>query len=218
MVFAFTASIAQDYSKVKDSGSDAEIKTLFKKPQNERKDISVGWSVGINSAYTQYDKKNVWLVGFTAGPVLNHNWTLGIQMNAVVNSSNLYFDMVDNTYSGGYLVGGYGGFLFQYTLFPKSAVHVTFPLQIGGGYLGYLSDYGYHWENGHGNWNDSEILAYDIFFFIEPGIQAEFNLLKFMRLALGVSYRYTPYFPFESTTSDLFNQFNGTVGLKFGKF
>jgi hypothetical protein len=214
----FAASFAQDYTQPKDTSSDEEIKTLFKKPKHEKKDISVGWTAGLNSAYTQFDKQNVWLVGLAAGPILNHNWTIGLQLNAIVNSYYLYYDTVINN-TNAYLVGGFGGFLIQYTLFPKSAVHVTFPLQIGGGYLGYLSDNGYNWENGNGYWyNNSEILDYDVFFYVEPGVQAEFNLLKFMRLAVGVSYRYSPNFDLEKTSSGLINQFNGTVGLKFGKF
>jgi len=141
LLFFFAASFAQDYTQPKDKSSDEEINTLFKKPKHEKKDISVGWTVGLNSAYTQYDKRNLWLAGFSAGPILNHNWTVGIQLNAVVNSNNLYFDSVADQ-TGAYLIGGYGGFLVQYTLFPKSVVHVTFPLQIGGGYLGYITHYG----------------------------------------------------------------------------
>ena len=215
LLLMYAVSFAQDYSQVKDKGSDDEIRTLFKKPSG---DIQVGYSLGLTSAYTQFDKKNVWLVGIAAGPVINHNWTVGIQLNAVVNSYYIYYDsIIDNT--NAYLVGGYGGFLVQYTLFPKSPVHVTFPLQIGGGYLGYLRDDGYYWNNGQWYWaGDSEILDYDAFFYVEPGIQAEFNLMKFMRLDVGVSYRYSPNFDLEKQSSGFINQFNGTVGLKFGKF
>lgn len=215
LLFIFASSFAQDYTQAKETAPDEDIRTLFKKP---KKDLTVGWTAGLTSGYTQFDKKNVWLAGFMAGPILNHNWTLGIQLNAIVNSYYLYYDTIlSNT--NAYLVGGYGGFLIQYTLFPKSPVHVTFPLQIGGGYLGYLSDNGYKLENGHGYWSsNSEILDYDVFFYLEPGIQAEFNLLKFMRLAIGASYRYSPNFSLEKASSGFINQFTGTMGLKFGKF
>ena len=215
LILAGSTLLAQDYVQVKDKGSDDEIRTIFKKP---KKELTVGWTLGLSSSYTQFDKKNAWLLGLTAGPVLNHNWTVGIQLNALVNSHYIYYDsVIDNT--NAYLVGGYGGFLIQYTLFPKSPVHVSFPVQIGAGYLGYLSDNGYTWHNGSGIWNNGgDILAYDVFFFVEPGIQAEFNLLKFMRLCAGVSYRYSPNFSLEKTGSDFINQFTGTVGLKFGKF
>lgn len=215
LLLAFTSSFAQDYTTVKETSSDEEIRTLFRKPKN---DISVGWSLGINSAYTQFDKQNVWLVGMSAGPVINHNWTTGIQLNAIVNSYNLDYDYVIDSAAAN-LVGGFGGFFIQYTLFPKSPVHVSFPFSIGAGYLGYLRDNGYRWENGHPYWDsNAEILEYDVFFVIEPGVQVEFNLLKFMRLAMGVSYRYSPNLELEQSPSDLVNQFNGTIGLKFGKF
>jgi hypothetical protein len=211
----FAVTFGQDYTEVKDKGSDNEIKTLFKKSSKE---TELGWTLGLNSGYTQFDKKNVWLAGMTAGAIVNHNLTLGLQFNAVVNSSYLHYDsIIDNT--NAHLVGGYGGFLVAYTLLPKSPVHITFPFQIGGGYLGYLSDNGNMWDHSNGTWNGSgEILGYDIFFFVEPGIQLELNLTKSLRLALGASYRYSPNFTLENQGSGFINQFNGTVGLKFGKF
>jgi hypothetical protein len=210
-----SVSFGQDYTQVKDKGSDDEIRTLFKKPS---KDVDLGWTLGLNSAYTQFDKKSVWLAGMTAGAIISHNWTIGLQVNAVVNSYYLRYDsIIDNTNTN--LVGGYGGFMVAYTLFPKSPVHVSVPLQIGGGYLGYMSGYGNWRENGNGNWsNNGEILDYDVFFFVEPGLQLEMNLTKFMRLALGASYRYSPDFSLDQQGSGFVNQFNATIGLKFGKF
>jgi hypothetical protein len=53
---------------------------------------------------------------------------------------------------------------------------------------------------------------------IEPGVVLGINLLKFMRLDLGVSYRYAPGINLPETDSDLLNGFNATASLKFGRF
>jgi hypothetical protein len=216
LLFLAVAScgFAQDYTTVKEKGTE-DINTLFgkKKPQ-----VEVGWTMGLNTAYTQFDKKNVWLLGMNMGVILNHNWTVGLQAQGVANSYYLdYPNIIDSTDAS--LVGGYGGFLIQYTLLPKSVVHVTFPVMIGGGYMGYLTGYGEAWENNYNYWdNNHEILAYDVFFFVEPGVQAEVNLVKFMRLAIGASYRYSPNFNLMNTDKNLMNGFNITAGLKFGMF
>ena len=82
------------------------------------------------------------------------------------------------------------------------------------------------WENNyhHDFWSTNhEILDYDIFFFVEPGVQAEVNLVKFIRFAIGSSYRYSPNFDLWdpntfSYEKTYMNGFNVTAGLKFGIF
>jgi len=44
------------------------------------------------------------------------------------------------------------------------------------------------------------------------------NLIKFMRLDAGVTYRFAPEIDLPQTSSVLLNSFNAVVSLKFGKF
>jgi hypothetical protein len=44
------------------------------------------------------------------------------------------------------------------------------------------------------------------------------NILKFMRLNAGVSYRYTAGVDLINTPDNFMNNFTATVGLRFGKF
>jgi len=60
--------------------------------------------------------------------------------------------------------------------------------------------------------------AWDSFFVIEPGVVLGINLLKFMRLDAGVSYRYAPGIQLPKTNSNLLNGFNTNISLKFGRF
>ena len=66
--------------------------------------------------------------------------------------------------------------------------------------------------------DDTYTLDTDGFFVVEPGVRAEINLFKFMRLNAGVSYRYAAGLDLIYTPGNLLNNFTGTVGLKFGKF
>ena len=193
-----------------------EINTLFSKDGK----TSVGWMVGLKSGYTQFDSRDVWTGGISAGMVIDHNFTIGLTGNGWVNRENMYYPEVTDT-TGAYLEGGYGGLLLEYTLFPKSTVHVTFPLLIGGGGASYVTDKEYvEWdEDEWDEWDDcNKVLDTDGFFVIEPGVRAEVNILKFMRLNAGISYRYAAGLEMINTSKDLMNNFTATVGLKFGKF
>ncbi len=192
---------ADDFSTVFDRGGQTQI----------------GWFVGIDPGYTQIDGRDAWLGGLSAGMIINHNFTIGLTGRGWVNRSQMYWNDITDT-SGAYLEGGYGGLLLEYTLFPKSMVHVTFPVMIGGGGTSWVVDANewdpedYEWDDCHKN------IQTDGFFVVEPGVRAEVNLLKFMRLNAGVSYRYAAGVQMRNAPDDMLNNFTATVGLKFGKF
>lgn len=205
---------AQEASKA----TNDEMKTLFGKGGKTK----IGWFVGIDPGYTQFDGRDVWMGGLSAGMIINHNFTIGLSGRGWTNRNGMYYENVTDT-AGAYLEGGYGGLLLEYTLFPKSVVHVTFPVLIGGGGASYITDNeNSEWEDGDGNDNEWEDchnnLDSDAFFVIEPGVRAEVNILKFMRLNAGISYRYVGDLQLINTSGDLMNNFTATVGLKFGKF
>jgi hypothetical protein len=192
-----------------------EINTLFGKGNKAK----IGWFVGPAGGYTRFCSSDVALAGLSAGMIINHNFTIGVTGFGVANSEYLtYNQFIDTTNVR--LEGGYGGLLLEYTLFPKSAVHVTFPLLIGGGSMAYINTYedtnwdGDEWDcDQHHN-----VVDQDAFFVIEPGIRAEVNILKFMRFGAGISYRYTPDLDMVNTSSGFINNFTASASLKFGKF
>jgi len=190
-----------------------DINTVFGKGGKTR----IGWFVGIDPGYTQFDGRDVWLGGLSTGMIINSNFTIGLSGRGWTNRSGMYYPDVTDT-AGAYLEGGYGGLLLEYTLFPKSVVHVTFPVLIGAGGASYITEKEYtEWDEDE--WDDChKNIDTDGFFVIEPGVRAEVNLLKFMRLNAGISYRYAGGVELINTPKDLMNNFTATVGLKFGKF
>lgn len=200
---------AQDNS----TENNDKIGTLFGK----NKDAKIGWFIGIDNGYTQFDSRDVHLSGLNAGLIINHNFTIGFSGSGWTNPNSMYYCHVTDT-AGAYLEGGFGRLLLEFTPNPKSAVHVTFPLMIGGGGASYITDDEY-WE-----WDDNEWDTYhknldtDVFFSVEPGIRAEVNIFKFMRFNAGFSYRWVTGLEMINTPGDMMNNFSATAGLKFGKF
>ena len=209
MLFLAIFASAQEETKV----TNEEINTVFGKGGKTH----IGWFIGIGSGYTQFDKRDVWLGGLSTGMVVNHHFTIGLTGTGWTNRNGMYYPEVTDT-AGAYLEGGYGGLLLEYTLFPKSVVHVSFPVMIGAGGATYVT------KSEYTEWDEDEwdtchkTLDQDGFFVVEPGVRAEVNILKFMRLYAGVSYRYVGNLQMINTSSDLMNGFNANFGLKFGKF
>lgn len=210
----------EDYTKKADQQDQDEIKTLFQKGK-EHKKPHIGYFLGPEFAYTQFKGgKNVFLLGVSLGATFNHWISIGLAGYGIVNSGNLKYDLLvyddkDKQWQSANLYGGYGGLLVEFTVIPMSAVHVSFPLLIGGGGLTYMyrPDYVDKYD-----WGGYKTVDWDAFFVIQPGVKAEFNIVKFFRIGIGVSYRYTPDLELVNTSKSLINQFNANLSLKFGKF
>lgn len=191
----------------------SEMKTIFGNTDHK---ISHGGYAAISVGYTQIDHQDAFTLGGRAAWVIDHHVAVGLAGTALVNSVYVdgYWDNV-NPGQGYYLVGGYGGFFFEPIIATNFPIHVAFPILIGGGGLA-LNDYTWHdyqWDNNNYNPYD-----YDAYFIVEPGVEIELNVVKPVRMAFGVSYRFTSNLHMNYVPKDMMNGFNGTVTFKFGKF
>lgn len=177
-----------------------------------------GWWIGPEFGWSKIKPglEDAFMGGFSGGIIIDHKFSVGLAGSWIIPSNELKYSGIHST-DEEYLYGGYGGLKMEYRLKPNNKIHVAFPLLIGGGSLGY-SIYG------PGNWPEDDYdyddfgTDWDGFFVIEPGITLGFNLLKFMRLDAGLSYRYAPGVELPNTSSNMFNSLTTSISLKFGKF
>ncbi len=182
-----------------------EIKTLL------GDNITHGGYGAIMVNYSVIDNKDAILVGGKGAWIINH--VLGIGLGGYGFANDLRFDNIieSKDYT---LAGGYGGLLIEPIILPHSPVHVAIPILIGAGGVALVDNYYYSYDK-H---NDYYAAASDAFFVIEPGVELEFNMVKFMRVAIAVSYRYTQGLQLPGLDGDILNSFSGGLALKFGKF
>lgn len=191
---------------------DGEIRTLF--GNNDK--ISHGGYGALLINYSQFDDKDVVLVGARGGWIINHGIAIGLGGYGFANQIK-YYDMEigGQTYDDYFLSGGYGGLLIEPILLPSNPIHVSLPVLIGAGGAAYVN-------NGWYDYNEDSWEYYTIdsspFFVIEPGIEVEFNVVKFMRIGLGAYYRYTSGLNLVNTDEHIMDGFSGGLSLKFGKF
>jgi hypothetical protein len=103
-------------------------------------------------------------------------------------------------------------------------VHVSIPVLIGAGGVAYIRDYWTPYPQYPDDYNyyTEDASAY---FVIEPGLELELNMVKFLRVCLGGYYRYTSNIVLQSGYGDEYtevkpdlNGFSFGLSLKFGKF
>jgi hypothetical protein len=213
---------------------EEEMKLLFNKkdkPEKEKQKIDNGGYGSVSVGWTQIDSKNAMVIGARAAWVANHYFALGLAGRGFFNNfdNQQYYDgSYDPNYDANYsLSGGYGGLLLEPIVAPMSPVHVSFPITIGAGGVAttpaYLDKYYYSYNSYYYNST--------AFFLLEPGVDVEFNITKFFRLAIGGSYRYTSNIylqhkylndqdetVFYNVPKDALRGFNVDISLKFGWF
>lgn len=139
----------------------------------------------------------------------------------------------------------YGGLKLEFTPRPDAKVHVSFPLLVGMGMArvdsvnshdGREQDHhmdavtglendreGYDNRDGNGNY-DSGGTDY---FVIQPGVNLEVNLIRYVKFTLGASYRIVPTVSkgeantvaaYQALTASQFSGLNVTAGLRIGMF
>ena len=182
-----------------------EIKTLFGcHPQNN------GFYVGIGGGYSQINGKNSFTSIFRAAWIIDHSFALGLAATGF--SNDLY---VGHSYESKYnsIQGGYAGLLLQPIIFPKYPVNVSFPVLLGvGGVASVSTFYNEPWDAYR------EIHDVNCYFIVEPAAEVELNLVRWLRLSAGVSYRFNSLTNLQGYSKDVLRGLSGNVTLSFGKF
>jgi len=173
---------------------------------------ATGFYFGFHSEYSQIAGYDAFGAGGTFALIANHGLAIGFSGKGFFTEPYKVLPASNTSYS---YTGGYGGFLIEPIIFPKYPVHVSFPILLGAGGIArsILTDYNYPYE-----YTQVYVENAEAFLVAEPGVEIEFNVARWMRLALGGSYRFTT--PLESTVfeSNPMDGFTAGFSMKFGKF
>ena len=147
------------------------------------------------------------------GWFINRNFLLGFEAAATTNY--IAVPLQNQDWNGNKMTCQYGqfGLMTEYVLASNKKVHLNMNLVTGAGFL-----LQYDRDNLN-NWHfDDHDATTHFFVVLEPGVQLEFNLLKWMRFSPGASYRrvFGNQAPGLSDT-DL-SGLSGSLTLKFGRF
>ena len=192
-------------------GDGYEMKTLL----GGRDGITHGGYLGVTVMGTQINKEDGLLVGGSLAWILNHKFAFGLAGYGLTNNITVGNSLIQEDLLGFGM--GYGGLLLEPIVGSKLPVHLSFPLIIGAGGAGYF-DQGVQYYNIDTRSWDAVSNEGDAFYVIEPGIDVEVNLIRFMRLAVGAKYRYIGGLDLSGLGENDLNGLSAGVSLKMGWF
>ncbi|MBU0487130.1 MAG: hypothetical protein KKD31_04165 [Bacteroidetes bacterium] len=192
-----------------DDGGDKEIKTLI------NGDITHGGYFGtVLKVANTAGEDGLWVGGKLVW-VINHNFGLGIEGYGLTTSNTLWASSYNGWITKKSIGTGYGGLVIEYSPLSHKVVHLSVPVLIGAGGVGVYDRDEYTMYSEYRNFE-----AASPYFIVEPGVLAELNVAKFLRIAVGASYRYASGLNLGSY--DLSDQdFSGlsyNFAIKFGLF
>jgi hypothetical protein len=171
---------------------------------------SGGWG-GPSITVTSISGHSAFCFGGRGGWTINHTLTLGGAGMGMVTDIMSDRPGVD---SGCSLTFGYGGGLIEVALMSDRVVHPTISLLIGAGGVGYRYGYAYATDGGMSQYNGLSRTV----FVLEPGVSVELNLVHFMRIAMGATYRLVTGVDLAGYANKDFSGISGAVTFKFGTF
>ena len=195
---------AQEETEKDDRVKRDEVKTLFGDQY-----VAHGGYGSFTIGYSEINGMDAIVMGGRGAWIVGHWFAMGFAGSGFLNDYSRNVDDINANLSG-----GYGGLLLEPILLPKLPVHISLPVVFGVGALAYtISD-------SYSDWSEPTYYIEDVtsFVLIEPGVELEFNVVRFFRLSFGAYYRYTSQITLYETPTDVLNGLTLGVTLKFGKF
>ncbi|OFX90121.1 MAG: hypothetical protein A2W99_17525 [Bacteroidetes bacterium GWF2_33_16] len=176
---------------------DEKMQTLIKAPSKIR-----GY-VGPLMNFTNIDGEFAYMSGFTASGIFNDKILFGFYSQVL--ETPMYSKNDD--YLGADMNFDHQGISIGYIFMPKKMLHFTTILYAGKGNLEVYNDLTEKWIDDN------------IIFNLNPMIEAEINLFRFLRVGVGVNYNFAfDVDQINGYTDQDFSGFGGNLSLKFGWF
>ena len=208
ILISVSVVVAQDNYEDRD---DNQIQSLFK----GRKSASGGYGA-ITNKFTSIGGEYANLVGVYGGWYINHSFLIGAGAAALTNDIRVpLVHSVDPLKEMSYMYGQVG-MVTEYVIASNQTVHVAFNLFSGAGFTLQYERYGWHDDDHEFDWDEN--CDEDWFFVVEPGVQVEINVFKWMRFSPGVSYRAAFDSHARGLSDSALSDISYNATLKFGKF
>lgn len=146
----------------------------------DMEDIEHGGYGALVIKFTSINNQFALLVGGRGGWIINHAFVLGFAGYGLVNNVPSY---ITGPFGERYFDFGYGGLDLEYVFNSDRLFHLSIHTLIGGGAVGYRGTM-------NGNWDPDASHMEDGVFVVEPGMNIDFNIIRWFRLSAGASYRY----------------------------
>jgi len=188
-----------------------QIQTVFKSGRS-------GGYGAISNKFTKIGDEYANMVEVYGGWYTNGRFLLGLGASAATNNIPVLPEHSVSPWKDMSYAYGQFGMVNEYVLGSDKALHAVFHLFTGAGFTAQYDRYG--WDGDDEDFDDMFDTGVDEnwFFVLEPGVQLELNVVKWMRFSPGVSYRLAYGSDAAGLSDNDLSNISYNLTLKFGKF
>ena len=190
------------------SAQDDDVKTLFSKDSEIR-----GFGAFDMKLTDFHDEKALFLGGY-GGVILNKHFMFGGGGYGLTTKNDFEVAGENGTTQKLNLYGGYGGLMLGYIIAPKEVIHISFPVLIGAGGVEVTDDSRPVVDD------QRATIERSAFFVVEPTLEIEMNVARFLRIAIGGGYRFIQGVDLDvnNISNDDLSSWTAGISFKAGKF
>lgn len=186
-----------------------EMQTLFGKGK------SSGGYGAVSNKFTTINGDYMNIAEVYGGWLVNRRFMLGLAAAGSTNDMRVPLDVSAAPNLNLSFQYAQAGLMMEYALWPKRAIHFNMQLFSGPGFTTQYQRFG---DFDQYNLDSRYIHDENWFFVVEPGVQLEMNLFRWMRLSPGISWRNTYGSNGKGLSDASLSNVSYNVALKFGKF
>lgn len=186
-----------------------EVQTLFGPGR------ATGGYGAISNKFTTIGGEFANMSEFYGGVFINRRWMLGLAFAGSTNDIRVPAQYSVDPQTPMTYQYGQGGLKLERVIGSNKPIHMVVNLFTG---VGFTAQYDrYNWYNN--NYNDFHTKHDENWFYVvEPGVQLEMNLFRWMRLSPGISYRNTSHSGAAGLSDRDLSDWSYNVTVKFGGF
>jgi hypothetical protein len=164
---------------------------------------------GPNLKVTRLNNEWGLMVGGGGAWYINHAFAIGGAGYGLV--TNHLAPKVAGMDTARYFNFGYGGGTLEYVVMSDDLLHFSVNTLVGAGAVNHR--FGHFGIDQRNEWDHG-----DAFFVVEPGVNVEANITKYMRIDVGGSYRWVNGIELDGLSNKDFSGPSANLTLKFGSF
>ncbi|MBL7873584.1 MAG: hypothetical protein JNM78_18335 [Cyclobacteriaceae bacterium] len=201
VVFLFVFLIAQ-------SVTAQEVQTLFGSGK------CTGGYGALTNKFTTIGGEFANISEVYGGVFINRRWMLGLAFAGSTNDIRVPVEYSISPQQPMTYQYGQGGLKLERVIGSNKPIHLVLDLFTGVGFTAQYDRYNWH-ANDFNTFSDHDE---NWFYVVEPGVQLEMNLFRWMRLSPGISYRNTSQSNSSGLKDSDLSNWSYNVTLKFGGF